>query len=163
MACGISVCPILSHDSFMFCVRCTLLANVPIRPDSFSHARLRKKWTCTKLFRRAACEPRVSGRVVAQGRYWCVMYTLDTRLTLVWQVGMRSHMIWTRLENVTHTISTRWWVTFETLDTRLRHASRWLTSTHVRFWTCWWISHTIFTRSCHTSMCDCALNNYQWN
>ena len=38
----------------------------------------------------------------------------------------------------------------------LEHANRWLTGTHVRFWTCWWFSHTIFTRSRHTSRCDGA-------
>ena len=54
--------PTLSaHDSVTFCERCTRLANVLTRPDSFSHARLRKKfWACTKLFSPAsvwaACE-----------------------------------------------------------------------------------------------------------
>ena len=88
--------------------------------------------------------------------YWRVTYTLSTRWTLVWQVGARSHTLWKRWENVTHTVLTRRLVVFETLDARLEHANRWLTGTHVRFWTCWWFSHTIFTRSRHTSRCDGA-------
>ena len=40
-----------AHDSVTFCERCTRLANFLTRPDSFSHAKLWKKfWPCTKLF-----------------------------------------------------------------------------------------------------------------
>ena len=99
--------------------------------------------------------------------------TLDDRYTLVEHVidashirwahfersfdGTRSHTLWKRWENATHTVLTRWYVVFETLDTRLEHANRWLTGTLVRFSTCWWFSHTIFTRSRHSSRCDGAL------
>ena len=82
--CGINVSPtcgkILSHvvtrptrsahDSFTFCERCTRLENVVTRSDSFSHARERKKnENAQKFFRRPACEPRVSGHIVARPRY----------------------------------------------------------------------------------------------
>ena len=82
---------------------------------------------------------------------------LSTRWTLVWQVSTRLHKLLKRWENVAHTVSTRWLVVFETLHACLEHASRWLMRTHIHFWTCSWFSHTIFTRSPHTSRCDCGL------
>ena len=69
-----------AHDSFTFCERCTCLENVVTRSDSFSHARERKKIeNAQKFFRRPACEPRVSGHIVARPRY--VRRALVTRLT----------------------------------------------------------------------------------
>ena len=76
---------------------------------------------------------------------------------LVWHAGTHSHTVWNRLGKVANTVSKRWAVVFETLDTRLEHVGGWLTGAHVKFWTCRWFSHTVFTRSRHTSRCDCAL------
>ena len=90
-------------------------------------------------------------------RYLHVTYTSRTRLMLVWHAGTRSHTVWNRLGNVDNMVSTRWAAGFGTLDTRLEHVGGWLTGAHVQFWTCWWVSHTVFTRSRHMSRCDCAL------
>ena len=105
--CGINVCPtcgkILSHlfarptrsahDTFTFCERCTRLANVLTRHDSFSHARLRKKfWTCTKLFSPvsvwAACERTRCG----------------TSEVLSWSAGYTSNKFLGRSSLVAHTV-----------------------------------------------------------
>ena len=96
--------------------------------------------------------------LICIARYLHVTYTSGTRWMLVWHDGTRSHMVWNHLGNVTNTVSTWWAVGFETLDTCLKHVVGWLTGAHVQFWTCLWFSHTVFTRSRHTSRCDCALS-----
>ena len=76
-----------------------------------------------------------------------------------------------------HTLYEIVWGTFsiryqhdEQSVSRLEHVGGWLTGAHVQFWTCWWVSHTVFTRSRHTARCDCSfttpfcgeLTVYQW-
>ena len=102
------------------------------------------------------------------------MNTLDYRYTLVEHGVETSHTSWEQVDvrlarryAFTHVMKslgerypyglTRWSAAFEAFNTRVKHAGEWLTDTHVRVWTCCWFSHTMFTRSCHASRCDCAL------
>ena len=99
------------------------------------------------------------GRRTLVARWKTVRRSLHTRWARYLHVTYtctRSHTVRNRLGNVTNTVSTRWAVGFEMLDTRLEHVGGWLTGAYVQFWTCLWFSHTIFTRSRHTSRCDCA-------
>ena len=88
--------------------------------------------------------------------YLNVAYMSSTRWMLVWHAFTQGMKLFGELcQYGTNTMSSR----FRDVRHVLEHVGGWLTGAHVQFWTCWWFSHMVFTRSHHTSRCDCAFSN----